>query len=279
MTILSRLSQQIQTYKALAVHDTNLVALLREAEVIEEVFHSNAIENSTISMSNTEKILLEMEIEGSFNIREIYEAKNLYSVYNYIEDRSPDITLDNILLIHQFLVSNINDSIAGRLRGANENVRVGKYLAPTGGHVHELISELLSKKVESIRDVARFHIDFERIHPFNDGNGRIGRVLINWQLKKMDLPPAIIRSETKFKDYYPHFVGVDYDGFELQLSLRLLESLHKRNAYLQGKSIVSVSEYARKKRLVLSNELDKAARMTIPAFREHGKWCIGVEGD
>lgn len=277
MTMHSRVSEQLALYDTLVAQDSNLVRLLREAEVIEEVFHSNAIENSTLSMRDTEKILLEMEIEGSFNVREIYEAKNLYRVYNYIEDHLPDVSLDNILLIHQFLLSNINDSIAGRLRGVNENVRVGKYVAPQGAHVYELIDELLARKVETIRDVARFHLDFERIHPFNDGNGRIGRVLINWQLKKLSLPPAIIRSETKFKDYYPHFAAPNYDGFELQLNLRLLESLHKRNAYLQGKSIISLSEYARKKRLVLSNELDKAARMTIPAFREHGRWCIGAD--
>ena len=277
MTMHSRVSEQLALYDTLVAQDSNLVRLLREAEVIEEVFHSNAIENSTLSMRDTEKILLEMEIEGSFNVREIYEAKNLYRVYNYIEDHLPDVSLDNILLIHQFLLSNINDSIAGRLRGVNENFRVGKYVAPQGANVYELIDELLARKVETIRDVARFHLDFERIHPFNDGNGRIGRVLINWQLKKLSLPPAITRSETKFKDYYPHFVGPNYDGFELQLNLRLLESLHKRNAYLQGKSIISLSEYAKKKRLVLSNELDKAARMTIPAFREHGRWCIGVD--
>lgn len=279
MTIEKRLEERIEQYKELTENEKqgNLTQLVREVEIIEEVFHSNAIENSTLSMKDTERILLEMQIEGSFNIREIYEAKNLYRVYNYIEEKSPPVTSESILLIHEFLLTNINDSIAGRIRRTGENVRVGTYVAPRGEYVFDLLNELLSRKIETLRDVTRFHLDFERIHPFNDGNGRIGRVLINWQLAHLSLPAVIIRSDTKFKDYYPHLKDVNYDGFERELMLRLIESLNKRIAHFSNGKIIPLSEYSTKHRLVHSQQLDKARRMTIPAFRLHGRWSIGVD--
>ena len=51
--------------------------------------------------------------------------------------------------------------------------------------------------------IARFHCEFEVIHPFVDGNGRIGRVIINQQLLSQGLPPVIVRAKNRERDYYP----------------------------------------------------------------------------
>src|SRR5690606_28859635 len=93
---------------------------------------------------------------------------------------------------------------------AHEFVRVGSYVAPAPEHVERLLDDLLddylsSHDIHFIDNIAHFHAEFERIHPFCDGNGRIGRVLINLQLASLGYPPVIIRSKGKHNDYYPLF--------------------------------------------------------------------------
>src|SRR5690606_1719285 len=96
--------------------------------------------------------------------------------------------------------------------------------------------------------IAKFHLEFERIHPFCDGNGRIGRVLINLQLAQFGLPPVVVRSKGKHQHYYPVFTeyvdSQSTDKMERLLTLALIESLHRRLAYLQGMKIVELADYA-----------------------------------
>ncbi len=103
-----------------------------------------------------------------------------------------------ILLLHQMLIGGINDEFAGRFRVAGEYVRVGTHIAPApervGRMIGSIITEYSHESVEYFLDkIAKFHLDFETIHPFCDGNGRIGRVMINYQLLRAGFPMIIIR--------------------------------------------------------------------------------------
>ena len=125
--------------------------------------------------------------------------------------------------------------------------------------------------------IAKFHLDFETIHPFNDGNGRIGRVIINYQLERLGFPGLIVRDRDK-KDYYQAF-GDYRDGkktktMEKVLALGLTESLHKRIAYLKGEAIIPLAEYTKKYSLSGPALSNAARRQKIPAFREKGIWKI-----
>ena len=75
-------------YDELKLGKDSLLQLIDEAEVAESVYNSNAIENSTLTLKQTEKILLDMEVSGDLDLREIYEAKNLARVVEYIRSKS-----------------------------------------------------------------------------------------------------------------------------------------------------------------------------------------------
>ena len=265
----------------------SLLKIIAEAELPELVYNSNAIENSTLTLKETEKILLEQEVMRDVSARELFEAKNLARVLEYLETR-PDfeLTVENINLLHQILIGGIDDRIAGRLRKTGEYVRVGAHIAPAPEHIEALLEGLIDDYNSShdryfLDNVAHFHTEFERIHPFCDGNGRIGRVLINQQLANFGYPPVIIRNKGKDKDYYPVFKEFVDDGdFEPMSELlvdALKESLHKRLAYLKSLQIVDVADHARQTDQAVNSLLNKAKRQTIPAFRERGTWKIGVE--
>ena len=273
-------------YEQLRRGKESLLKLVEEAELPELVYNSNAIENSSLTLRETERILLELQTIRRISVRELLEAKNLAKVTEYLCSKpQQDLNEDAILPLHNMLLSNIDDHIAGRFRQRNEYVRVGTHLAPAPEHVEVLIEALLEDYASSheryfLDNIARFHLEFERIHPFVDGNGRIGRVLINWQLAKLGYPPIIIRNKGKHNDYYPVFSRYvdkgDTKPMSALLAVALQESLHKRLAYLEGRKIVKLSEWAKHEGLASNAQLNAAKRQTIPAFREKNIWQIGV---
>lgn len=274
-----------EEYDRLRIGKDNLLKLIDETEIPESVFNSNAIENSTLTLKETEKILLEMEVSRNVSLREVFEAKNLARIMEYIETKSSieDLSEEFILFLHKMLLGNIDETISGRFRKKEEYVRIGSYIATAPEHIQRRIKELLIEYSSELNiyfsdKIAKFHLEFEMIHPFNDGNGRIGRVLINYQLRCLGLPSIIIRDKEK-KIYYSAFVEYEDDkktkGMEKLIILAMMESLHKRIAYLKGQTIIDLSEYAEKKGENVSAILNSAKRQTIPAFREKGVWKIG----
>jgi Fic family protein len=288
MAISNLLKKRIQELKnqfdLLKIGKESLLDLIDEADVPESVYNSNAIENSTLTLRETEKILLDMEVSREVSVREIFEAKNLARVISYIKTKSKENEVDReaVLFFHKMLLNGINDDIAGRFRKKGEYVRVGTHVAPAPELVEELIKSLLLKYTSDrtsyfLDKIAKFHLDFETIHPFCDGNGRIGRVLICYQLLRQGLPMIIVRDKEK-KDYYKSFT--DYREqksakvMEKVISLAVLESLNKRITYLKGEKIITLSEYVKNNNLSASAVTNYARRQSIPAFREKGVWKI-----
>ncbi len=265
----------------------SLVDIISEAEVAEQVYNSNAIENSTLSLEETEKILLKIDLDRFISEREIFEAKNLARVVSYINKKAKDkeLTLDMILFLHKMLISNIRDEIAGRFRNKNEFVRVGSHIAPNPKEVVSRLEKMLveynaNNHENIIKRIARLHLTFEHTHPFCDGNGRIGRVINNYLLIREGFVPINIKFIDRNK-YYEAFREFDHKGetivMEEIVGKALTNSYYKRLAYLEGKKIVTLSEYAKKKKLSHSDMINKANRQTIEAFLEKGVWKIGVK--
>ena len=281
----ARIRSLRREYEALRSGRESLLAMIDEVELAEGVYNSNAIENSTLTIDETEKILLEQELSRKVTVREVIEARNLARVVEYTRATAAagELTHDLILLLHRMLIGGIDDAIAGRYRRSGEYVRVGSHLAPAAERVAGMMASLLLDHASDLDSyfldgIARFHLEFETIHPFCDGNGRMGRVIINFQLRKLGLPAIIIRDKEKHV-YYQAFG--DYRErsnartMERILALALLESLHKRLSYLQGDVIVRLSEYVRRRGLSAPAVTNSARRQTIPAFREKGVWKIG----
>ena len=264
----------------------SLLRMIDEAELSESVFNSNAIENSTLTLKETEKILLNMEVSRNVSVREVFEAKNLAQVMQYIEGNrgTKELSIDHILLLHKMLILNINDEFAGRLRRKGEYVRVGTHIAPAPEHVERMLEDILigyhsDHETYFTDKIARFHLQFETIHPFCDGNGRIGRVLINEQLMREGYPSVIIRDKEKqiyYRSFSEYKDSNNSKTMEKIITLALLESLHKRLAYLRGDTITTLSDYAKTRKESIHALGNATRRQTIPAFREKGVWKIGV---
>ncbi len=288
MAITKPIKNRIQDLKAqydiLRKGKESLLVMIDEAEVPEGVYNSNAIENSTLTLKETERILLDMEVARDVSLREVYEAKNLARVIGYIRTKSQETEINRelILFLHQMLIGGIDDKIAGRFRVTGEYVRVGTHIAPAPEQVEKLISSSLTEYTSDMSayfldKIAKFHLDFETTHPFCDGNGRIGRVLISYQLQRLGFPMIIIRDREK-KEYYQSFGDYRDDNntktLEKVVSLGLTESLHKRIAYLKGDKVIRLSEYTKRHAKSASAITNAARRQNVPAFREKGVWKI-----
>jgi len=285
--IKDRLTALKSEYDTLRKGKESLLVMIDEAEVPESVYNSNAIENSTLTLKETEKILLDMEVSRDVSLREVYEAKNLARVISYIRNKSQETEVNRevILLLHKMLIGSIDEKIAGRFRKLGECVRVGTHVAPAPEHVEKMIEAVLLEYTSDLTNyfldkIAKFHLDFETVHPFCDGNGRIGRVLICFQLQRLGFPMIIIRDREK-KDYYKSFSEYrdekNTKNMERVISLGLMESLHKRITYLKGQKIITLSEYTKIHKLSAPGMINSARRQNIPAFREKGVWKIGED--
>lgn len=286
--IRDRIGALKREYDTLKQGKDSLLSMIDEVEAPESVYNSNAIENSTLTLGETEQVLLEQALARNVSVREVFEAKNLARVIEYERDKAADgeLTKDLILLMHGMLLVGIDDSIAGRFRRPGEYVRVGTHIAPAPELVERMIDNTMlaySSDLDSyfLDKIARFHLDFESVHPFCDGNGRIGRVIIDFQLLRLGLPPLVVRNSDKHSLYYPAFQQYEYGGrtrtMERILALALMEALHKRLAYLRGDEVVRLSDYIRRNGLSAPGVTNAARRQTVPAFREKGVWKIGQE--
>jgi Fic family protein len=276
-------------YRALPGKES-LVRTITEAEIPEHVYNSNAIENSTLTLEETEKILLQIDLDRFVSEREIFEAKNLARVVAYTENKAKEaeISLELMLFLHKMLISNIREDIAGRFRKNNEWVRVGAHIGANPKDVEKLLTDMLTEYHASaskhiVKRVARLHLTFENIHPFIDGNGRIGRALNNYCLIREGYVPINIAFVDRAR-YYDAFQEFQTSGkaskttiMEEIVGRALTASYHKRLAYMEGKKIITLTEYAKIHKLSHSNLINKANRQTIEAFRERGVWKIGEE--
>jgi Fic family protein len=282
----AKLADLHRDYCAAMAGNDAAVRELALAEVAEVVHQSNAIENSTLTLEDTEAILAGRVPRREVQLREVFEATNLAKVMRDTLDMTDPLSVDLILRWHQMLLTGIRDDIAGRCRRDGEWVRIGNNIGANPIFVAELLHSLVERyqgdrETHFLDRIAWFHAEFETIHPFMDGNGRIGRVLSNYQLQQLGWPPIIVRNKGKYTHYYPllatYVTTSRHDRLTRLLTDLLIESLHKRIAHLTSRRLVRLSTWAKSCNIKGNVAANWARRQTIPAFRLRDTWMIAEE--
>ena len=177
-------------------------------------FHSNAIEGNTLTLQETHIVLEYGVTVDGHPIREHLEAMNHAEAYDLLPQLvNGAITAETVTQLHS-LVMDKNDETAGQLRKVQVYIRGSDLTPPPASNVplylHQWVRWLQSGQALRLDPVTRAavaHHDFEALHPFQDGNGRVGRLLLNLMLMQEGYPPALI-----LRDWRPRYIQALQQG-------------------------------------------------------------------
>ena len=170
--------------------------------------NSTAIEGNTLTLMETKVVLEDGVAIGGKELREIYEVINHKKAYRYVKKciaEKKSLNENIVKDLHAILTENI--IVGGIYR--NEEVRISGagFTPPAGNEMYMQIKnfyedlKIKEKELNTIELAAWTHAEFVRIHPFVDGNGRTGRLIMNYQLLKSGYLPVSIAKENRL-DYY-----------------------------------------------------------------------------
>jgi len=192
-------------------------------------YNTNAIEGSTITFEETRGIIHD-KISPNKPFRDVKETDAHSKVFLQMLNKKEKVTNNLLLRWHKEIFGDTKEDISGRFR--DFLVRVGPHLAPDWQDVKKLMDNLIKFiknpakfRINPVELAAMAHYRFERIHPFGDGNGRIGRLLMNQLLWHAGYPMLIIEYK-KRASYYKAFTKGE-GGF-VDYFLRRYLSVHKR---------------------------------------------------
>lgn len=190
---------QISTLKMLK--ETNQAVYKNLQSLI--LFHTNGIEGSTFTQKELTELIAEGYVSGYHAYDDVIETKNSIDLFNYIVDTlETPLSHFELRSMHQVLMKNTTLDEKYGFVGDYKKIKnqlTGVDLKLAEPHeVHSKIDALLSSysgEKMSINDIADFHAEFEKIHPFADGNGRIGRMIVFKQCVENNLAYPIITNE------------------------------------------------------------------------------------
>lgn len=196
---------------------------------------STGIEGNTLTFSETSYLLFKGIVPSAKSLREIHEILNHKKAFDYILNYKKDLTKEFILKLHYLVIANTlrEELISQSGKYRTVQVFIGKSVPPKPHEVPNQMTSLLrwysvnKKKLHPLVLASYFHTEFEKIHPFVDGNGRVGRLLMNFILHKNKYPMINIPQKKKFK-YYEVLQNAQYKN-NLKSFVGLLISILKKD--------------------------------------------------
>lgn len=233
-SIFSEIENKKERLSNLRPLTTGEVERLRKEFMIEFTYNSNAIEGNTLTLKETAMVLEGMTIDQK-PMKDHLEAVGHRDAFTYVQDiasKEVDLTESVIKNIHSLVLMNKPED-KGVYRGIPVRI-MGAYTDPVQPYMIEpKMTELLKNnlarenKMSIIERIALFHLEFEGIHPFIDGNGRTGRLILNLDLIRNGYPPINVKF-TDRKRYYDAFDAYYRDGSSSTMSNFIAEYVDKR---------------------------------------------------
>ena len=197
----------------------NITAEYLDDVLVRLAHHSSAIEGNTISLADTVSIILHGTIPGTPSKREFYEIDNHRGVFEFVLSavaKKEALSVSLVNDIHRLLMDRLAYD-AGKFK-QHENAILGSDLVTASAHQTPMLMqqwvENTKYQLESTKDydekidiITASHIEFEKIHPYSDGNGRTGRMVMNFLLLVSDNYPLIIKGEQRSQ--YINFLSTD----------------------------------------------------------------------
>ena len=179
------------------------------------VWQCNAIERNQLTLKEVEEVINSGVSNVTESNREELEAVGLYEAMKYvleIVEENRELTENDVKRLHTLLYFGASADFKGQYRTDYVTIPHARNLPPVR-HISYYMNQLFDKynkmqDVDIVDRVAQFHLDFEAIHPFGDGNGQVGRLIINYQLLRAGYPYICIHANIKkqyikaFEHYY-----------------------------------------------------------------------------
>ncbi len=203
---------------------------IRDQFILKLTYHSNSIEGSTLTEPDTAAILFDNAALPNKSLTEQLEAKNHQTALNYLFNyiaKKEKINEVLVLKLHSILMNGIRPDAglyrdhAVRITGVN--LPVANYMSITK-LIPEVMNQIENKKKDIIDLSASIHSKFEQIHPFGDGNGRVGRLLMNAILLEANFAPAVILQQQK-QLYYTYLYKAQTTEDQSQLENFLCDAV------------------------------------------------------
>jgi len=192
-------------------------------------YESNALEGNSLTLKDVTLLLAENITPEGKDLRDVFETRNTREVHDNLFRKRIKIEVNKIIKLHTMLVKDTGVA-SGFKRFPNFLVMRNLKTTPpekVGDEMEKIIEKYKSDKeiIHTLKLAAVFHGAFERIHPFEDGNGRVGRVLINAMLLGRGYPPLIIR-KTERRSYFSALEAAD-NGHLQKLERFLIKKMEK----------------------------------------------------
>lgn len=200
---------------------------LNEEFVVEYTYNSNAIEGNTLTLRETDLVLRGLTVDSK-PLKDHLEAVGHKDAFDFVRElvkENVPLSEHNIKQIHYLVLADkkqdrgVYRRVPVHIMGAHHEPAQPYRIEPK---MEQLLQAYKDDTEHIITKLARFHIEFEGIHPFIDGNGRTGRLLVNLELMKAGYPPIDIKFKDRMK-YYDAF-----DAYHVKHNLSVMERLFAR---------------------------------------------------